>query len=47
VLESAVLFITYFGVLLFATGQKAFYLDLIRGLKGSSSVKKEDFVSAL
>jgi O-antigen/teichoic acid export membrane protein len=47
VLESAVLFITYFGVLLFATGQKAFYLDLIRGLRGSSSIKKEDFVSAL
>jgi O-antigen/teichoic acid export membrane protein len=46
VLENAVLFITYFGVLLFVAGQKSFYLDLLRGLKGRSSVKKEDLVSA-
>ena len=46
-LESAVLFLTYSVVLLFVAGQKSFYLDLLRGLKGSSSVKKKDLVSAL
>ena len=46
-LESAILLITYFGVLLFVAGEKAFYLDLLRGLKGPSSVKKQDLVSAL
>jgi O-antigen/teichoic acid export membrane protein len=46
-LESAVLFITYSWVLLFVAGQKAFYLDLLRGLKGPSSVKEKDLVSAL
>jgi hypothetical protein len=46
-LESAVLLIAYFGVLLFVAGEKAFYLDLLRGLKGPSSVKKQDLVSAL
>jgi hypothetical protein len=37
VLESSVLFVTFFGVLLFAAGQKSLYLDLLKGLKGSSS----------
>ena len=46
ILESVVLFIVYFGVLLFIVGQKSFFLDLLRGLKGPSSVKKEDLVSA-
>jgi O-antigen/teichoic acid export membrane protein len=36
-LESSVLLVTFFGVLLFATGQKSLYLDLLRGLKGPSS----------
>jgi O-antigen/teichoic acid export membrane protein len=47
ILESVVLFIVYFGVLLFIVGQKSFYLDLLRGLKEPSSVKKEDLVSAM
>jgi PST family polysaccharide transporter len=34
VLESGVLFITFFGTLLFVAGQKALYLDLLQGLKG-------------
>jgi PST family polysaccharide transporter len=29
---NAILFISYFSVLLFAAGQKAFYLDLFRGM---------------
>jgi O-antigen/teichoic acid export membrane protein len=36
VLESAVLLLTFGGILLFATGQKSLYLDVLRGLKGSS-----------
>ena len=38
VLESGVLFATFFGVLLFAMGQKSLYLDLLRGLRSSSVV---------
>jgi O-antigen/teichoic acid export membrane protein len=45
-LESTVLLVVYLGVLLFVTGQRAFYLDLLRGLKVSSSVKREEPVSA-
>jgi PST family polysaccharide transporter len=45
VLESTVLLVTYFGMLLFFTGQKSFYLDLLRGLKRPSSVKQESLVS--
>jgi PST family polysaccharide transporter len=41
VLESGVLFIAFFGVLLFATGQKSLYLDLLRGLQGPSSVAEK------
>jgi O-antigen/teichoic acid export membrane protein len=37
-LESTVLLVTFFGMLLFVMGQKFFYLDLLRGLKWSSSV---------
>ena len=36
ILESTVLFATFFGVLLFAAGQKSLYLDLLRGLRSSS-----------
>jgi O-antigen/teichoic acid export membrane protein len=41
-LESSVLFVTFFGVLLFAFGQKSLYLALLRGLKGSSSAAEEN-----
>jgi O-antigen/teichoic acid export membrane protein len=41
-LESSILFATFFSVLLFAAGQKSLYLDLLRGLKGSSSATKEN-----
>jgi O-antigen/teichoic acid export membrane protein len=34
--ESVALFVTFALMLLFATGQKTLYLDLLRGLKGSS-----------
>lgn len=33
---TAVLFLAYFGILFYAMGEKAFYLGLLRGLKGSS-----------
>jgi PST family polysaccharide transporter len=45
VLESTVLLVTFLGVLLFVAGQKSFYLDLLRGLKGPSSVKEKSLVS--
>lgn len=45
-LESVVLFATFFAMLLFATGQKAFYMDLVRGLKSPSTLKDENLVSA-
>jgi hypothetical protein len=35
-LEFVALFVTFALMLLFATGQKTLYLDLLRGLKGSS-----------
>jgi O-antigen/teichoic acid export membrane protein len=38
VLESSVLLVAFFWTLIFVTGQKSLYLDLLRGLKGSSSV---------
>jgi PST family polysaccharide transporter len=41
-LESSVLFATFFGVLLFAAGQKSLYVDLLRGLKGSRPATKEN-----
>jgi len=40
-LECTVLFTTFCGVLLFAAGQKAFYLDLIRGLMTPSASNEE------
>ena len=46
VLESSVLFVTFFGVLLFAAGQKSLYLDLLRGLKGQSPVAEKLSVSS-
>lgn len=46
-LESTVLMITFLLVLVFVAGQKSFYLDLLRGLKGTSSpVKEESLISA-
>jgi O-antigen/teichoic acid export membrane protein len=45
VLESSVLLVTFLGMLLFATGQKALYLNLFRDLKGPSSAKKDSLVS--
>lgn len=46
VLEVVVMVAVYLAVLFFASGQKSFYLDLLRGLKGSSSVKEKELVSA-
>jgi hypothetical protein len=36
VLETSVLFVSFFGALLIVAGQKSLYLDLIGGLKGTS-----------
>jgi len=46
ILECAILFGTYLGLLLFVAGQKSFYLDLLRGLRGSSPVSEKSLVSA-
>jgi PST family polysaccharide transporter len=37
VLESSVLFVAFFGTLLFVAGQKSLYLDLLTGLKKPST----------
>jgi O-antigen/teichoic acid export membrane protein len=39
--ESAILLVTFVGTLLFVTGQKVLYLDLLRGLKGSPVAEEE------
>ncbi len=44
-LESAVLLVAFLGMLLFATGQKSFYLDLLRELRRPSSIKEKSLVS--
>jgi len=45
-LESTVLLATFLGIVIFATGQKSLYLDLLRELRGSSSAKEKNLVSA-
>jgi hypothetical protein len=45
-LESTVLFLAYLWMLLFVAGEKAFYLDLLRGLKRRSSAEEKSLVSA-
>jgi O-antigen/teichoic acid export membrane protein len=47
VLESSVLLVTFYGALLFAAGQKSLYLDLLRGLKGPSSVAGQISVASV
>jgi O-antigen/teichoic acid export membrane protein len=44
-LESSVLLVMFMGILLFVAGQKSLYLDLLRGLKGPSSIKEKSVVS--
>ncbi len=46
ILECIVMGAVYLAMLFFASGQKSFYLDLLRGLKGSSAVKAKELVSA-
>lgn len=42
ILECAIMLAAYLGMLLFVTGQRGFYLDLLRTLKGSSSAREEE-----
>jgi len=44
-LESSILLVMFMVILLFVAGQKSLYLDLLRGLKGPSSIKEESVVS--
>ena len=46
IIECSVLFVAFYGVLLFAAGQKTLYLDLLRGLKRPPSVGEKISVSA-
>ena len=46
ILESTVLLVAYFGILLFVTGQKALYVDLLRGLRGRPPVEEKSLASA-
>ena len=41
ILDCSVLFVTFFGALLFVAGQKSLYLDLLRGLRGPSLVAEK------
>jgi O-antigen/teichoic acid export membrane protein len=41
VLEITILLVTFMAMLLFVTGQKALYLDLVRGLRRPSSAREE------
>jgi O-antigen/teichoic acid export membrane protein len=45
-LEITVLLVTFLGMLLFATGQKSLYLDLLRGLTRPSLAKEKSLASA-
>jgi O-antigen/teichoic acid export membrane protein len=45
VLEGTVLLVAYLVMLMFVAGQKSFYLDLLRGLKSTPSLKDETLVS--
>jgi len=45
-LETTVLLATFLGVLLFGTGQKSLYLNLLRTLVGPSAAKEKRLVSA-
>jgi PST family polysaccharide transporter len=38
VLESVILFVSYFVTLLFVVGQKSLYLDILKGLKAPSAI---------
>ena len=44
-LEGGVLVAVYLGMLLFVAGEKSFYLDLLRTLRGSSSTPKETLMT--
>jgi O-antigen/teichoic acid export membrane protein len=44
-LESSILLVMFMVILLFVAGQKSLYLDLLRGLKGPSSIKEKSVVS--
>jgi hypothetical protein len=46
VLETTVLLVTFLGLLLFATGQKSLYLDLLRGLREPAPTKEKSLASA-
>ncbi|MDE3181575.1 MAG: lipopolysaccharide biosynthesis protein, partial [Acidobacteriota bacterium] len=45
-LESTVVVVTFFALLLFVAGQKSIYVDLLRTLKGSAPVEEKRLVSA-
>jgi PST family polysaccharide transporter len=46
ILDSTVLFVVYFALLLFVAGQKVFFLDLIRGWKYPSATEEKSLASA-
>ena len=46
ILESTIMLAAYLAMLLFVTGQRAFYLDLIRTLKGSSSAREKEILAS-
>jgi hypothetical protein len=46
ILETAVLLVTFFGLLLFAAGQKSLYMGLLREFKGPSNAAETISASA-
>jgi hypothetical protein len=47
ILEGTIMLVAYLGMLLLASGQRAFYMDLFRALKGSSSVGDKESLKAV
>lgn len=47
VIECSVLFSAYAAILLFVAGEKSFYWDLFRVMRGRTAVEKQDVLSAL
>jgi O-antigen/teichoic acid export membrane protein len=47
VFEVTILLVVFFAILLFAVGQKELYLDLVRGLRGSSSVEEQKGIASV
>jgi PST family polysaccharide transporter len=44
-MEGIIMVVVYISMLLFVAGQKSFYLEILRGLKGTTSAEEKNLVS--